>query len=196
MPAVDPPQFSAIRQIAVNLSTIDDLRNLLIICPQLTCLNLSLQSTGDSLPADDPLSRQISSNLRQFCLRMPSDLRVTYDHLNRIFAYTTADLEQLALIIDIDAETYTRGPSWEKYLTEMFPGLARFEFYMTYHWTHVKGIPALKLSTILSTFQSPFWSRVTPQELTGYYDRPVSEDIICFHSTLIPQVSRRRFFLN
>ena len=135
-------------------------------------------------------------SLRQFSLRMPSDLRITFDHLNRIFAYITADLEQLALIIDIDEETYTRGTSWEKYLTEIFPALPRFEFYMTYHWTPVKGIRSLKLSTILSTFLSPFWSRVMPQELTGYYDRPFSDDIICFHSRLIPQASRRRFFLN
>lgn len=44
VPIFSPNKFSAIKQLAITLQSFDDLINLLAICPELTCLDLTLQT--------------------------------------------------------------------------------------------------------------------------------------------------------
>jgi hypothetical protein len=141
------------------------------------------------------LSIDTHSTLRIFSLRTTYDININFDELKILFKYLSPKLEHLGIEIDTDDIACLDGELWENYLKENFPELNHFEFFILLRKETSDNYQPLRLPNVLKTFQSLYWSLITPQEITGYYNRSYAGQSLCIHTKIIPTVQRRRYFL-
>ncbi|CAF1035372.1 unnamed protein product [Adineta steineri] len=190
---ISTTKISKIKQLGVTLRSLDDCISLFSICPELTCLNLHLLNCNfKNIP------KQINepSNLQIFSLRTNYETNVDFNTIKNIFQYLPSQLEYLGIeIITLDREC-VNGQTWENYLKEKFPNLIRLDFFIYLRPELPTNTETRRLPSILKTFQSDYWSSITPQHITGYYDRSYQGESISIHTEPAPIVRRRRYFLN
>ncbi len=80
-------------------------------------------------------------------------------------------------------------------MQENFPELNRFEFFIILRKEHPNVSQPIRLPEVLKTFQNAYWSLITPQKITGYYNPSNFRESMCIHTEIIPTVRRRRYFL-
>ncbi|CAF0927247.1 unnamed protein product [Rotaria sordida] len=194
IPIFSPQKFSKIKQLAIPLQSFDDLVHLLYICPELTCLNVMLQTCNfiNIQNLDKQLTFETPSTLRSFSLRTTYDLNISFNQLKCILKHLTSKLEHISIEIYTEDISCIDGQQWENYLKENLSELNYFEFLILLRKDYSHGTKPLQIPEVIKTFQSAYWSKITPQNITGYYDRLVS---ICIHTEIIPTVRRRRYFL-
>ncbi|CAF2514907.1 unnamed protein product [Rotaria sp. Silwood2] len=192
-----PPKFSKIKQLAISLQSFDDFVHLLHICPELTCLSLMLQSWNsiNIQNLDNQSSIDTSTTLRSFSLRTTYDLNISLNEVKYILKHLTTKLEHIAIEIYTEDIACLDGEQWENYLKENLPSLTHFEFLILLRKDYPHGSKPLQIPDIVKTFQSAYWSKITPQKITGYYNRCYSGVSLCIHTEIIPTVRRRRYFL-
>ena len=120
---------------------------------------------------------------------------VCFDQLKQLFQYLPSQLENLALEIETNDPTCLDGQMWEDYFRDTFPQLNHFEFLIIFRSIDSNSSQSLRIRDVLKTFQGDYWSSITPQQTTGYYNRFWYDQSMCIHTNPIPIVQRRRFFL-
>ncbi|CAF1246052.1 unnamed protein product [Rotaria sp. Silwood1] len=198
IPLFSPPKFSNIKQLAVTLQSFDDFVHLLYICPELTCLNLMIQTFNsiDIQNLDNQTSIETPATLRSFSLRTSYDINISFNDLQHILKHLTSKLEHIAVEIYTEDIACVDGQQWEFYLKENLPDLSHFEFLIILRQDSPQGLKPLQLPDVLKTYQSAYWSKIIPQNITGYYNRRYSGVSLCVHTEIIPTVRRRRYFLH
>jgi hypothetical protein len=134
-------------------------------------------------------------NLRIFSLRTTHQINIKFDQLKALFKYLTSKLEHLSIEIETDDISCLDGQLWENYLKEEFPELTRMEFFILFRGGNQDKSKPLRLSDVLKTFESVYWSSVAPQKVIGYYNPSFAWRSMCIHTDIIPIVQRRRYFL-
>lgn len=129
-------------------------------------------------------------------LRTAFDLNVSFDSLKCIFQYLSSKLEHIFIEIHTQDISCIDGQQWENYLKEFMPNLNRFEFFIQLEKEYQNGTKPVPLFDVLKTFESLYWSSITPQLINGYYYRYYTSISTCIHTEPIPTVKRRRYFLN
>ncbi|CAF3259894.1 unnamed protein product [Rotaria socialis] len=198
VPVFSPSKFSSIKQLTIILQSFHDFVQLLRICPQLTCLNLTLQTCDPiilEIP-DNQLQIETSSTLRNFSLRTTYDLNVNFNTLKNIFKHLSSNIEHIAIEINTEDIACIDGELWENYLKQNLLDLHRFEFFILLRKENQDQTKLIPLGDIFKKFQSSYWSLMIPQNMTGYYNSSFSGISTCIHTKAIPTVKRRRYFLN
>lgn len=195
IPLFSPPKFSIIKQLAITLQSSKDLIRLLYVCPELTCLNVTLKNYKVDEQMLNETLVETPANLRIFSFRTIYDINVNFSGLKNLFKYLTSKLEHLSLEVVTDDIACLDGQLWESYLKETFPELNHLAFFILCRKGENEEYKYLKVADVLETFQSLYWSTVVPQSITGYYNRTYNGVSTCIHSDVIPTVQRRRYFL-
>ncbi|CAF1373777.1 unnamed protein product [Rotaria magnacalcarata] len=198
VPVFSASKFSSIKQLTITLQSFDDFVQLLRICPQLTCLNLTLQ-TCDPITLEileNQLQIETSSTLRSFSLRTTYDLNVNFNTLKNIFKHLSSNIEHIAIEINTEDIACIDGELWENYLKQNLLDLHRFEFFILLRKENQDQTKLIPLEDIFKKFQSSYWSLMIPQNMTGYYNSSFSGISTCIHTEAIPTVKRRRYVLN
>jgi hypothetical protein len=135
------------------------------------------------------------SNLQIFSLRTTHEINIKFNQLKTLFKYLTSKLEHLSIEIETDDIVCLDGQFWENYLKETFPELNCLKFFILFREGDQDRSKSLRLSDVLKTFESVYWSSIAPQQVIGYYNRFYVHQSMCIHTNIIPTVQRRRYFL-
>ncbi|UJR07797.1 hypothetical protein I4U23_012079 [Adineta vaga] len=184
---------STIKQLAVSLRSIKDFQRLLNICPELTCLNLNLQIAH--FPDAEPIETS-SSNLRIFSLRTLFDISISFDRIQNILEYLPPTLEHLGIEIFTLDLLCANGEHWENYLKEKFPNLTQMEFFIYLRRDDQLNTTHPRLSEVLKTFKSSYWSNIIAHQINGDYQQTRQNTAFSIFTEPAPTVRRRRYFLH
>jgi len=135
------------------------------------------------------------SNLQIFSLRTTHEINIKFNQLKTLFKYLTSKLEHLSIEIETDDIICLDGQFWENYLKETFPELNCLKFFILFREGDLDRSKPLRLSDVLKTFESVYWSSIAPQQVIGYYNLFYAHQSMCIHTDIIPTVQRRRYFL-
>lgn len=118
-----------------------------------------------------------------------------FNALQYLLKHISCKLEHLAIEMFTEDVTCLDAQQWEIYLKTNLTALNHFDFFVFLRNDISDKSKQLRLKDILKTFQTEYWSSITPQKIIGYYHPTYLGKSICIHTEIVPSVKRRRYFL-